>query len=635
MAEVPDVKKLNGLASAAQHARMPYEKDWWLNLAFNQGEQYSEWHAPIQNIRRIPWPTDQDGNEIRSPRATINKIGHFVEQQHGFALQSKPVPDVLPSNDDLIALSNAQVALAYCNYIASPEVTGFPATLSRSVLWALICGTSYLKWVWDPVLKRPSIICVNPFELLVDPYAQEWSAVRYVIHQKFMDPEMVYDLWGKTLKVNTERVDSTRASMLREMGAAPAVEGVTVNELWMKPSRRFPEGMYSVWCQNELIISPDKLPYKHLRKERKLPFTPLGVVPRQGSPYYDSHVKRLRPAQMELNKFHSQVIQIRENFANPKWTIPEEIDLQQDPNDFYAQILRYSGESGLKPEIIQATGMVSGNDGEWLTEEMMNVVGLHEVSQAQVPGRVESAKAIEMLKEADASRLAELLHTMSDAIAEGYWHVLMLAKEKENPRKLVAVYSEDGFAEVREFRARQVDPGIRFKVTMGTGLGWTRAGRQDTLIELYNLGIFQDDPQRFLNLLDIGGNLPLNAKAQDVRLARNENYRMAHKEAITANSWDDHEIHLREHNTYRKSYEFETLPTRAKIIFEFHCQAHERLEIQQLNKLAIKQAVAQGAMIGQDGGAGPDQDSTPQTPPGQAAAEPADAPAEQPNGQGP
>jgi hypothetical protein len=328
------------------------------------------------------------------------------------------------------------------------------------------------------------------------------------------------------------------------------------------------------------------------------------------------------------------VIQIRENFANPKWMVPEELDLQEQPNNAPNQVLRYSGESGFKPEIAQATGMVSGQDGQWLTEEMMNVVGLHEVSQAQVPGRVESAKAIEMLKEADASRLAELLRTMSFAIAEGYWHILMLAKEKENAKKMISVYSDDGFAEVQEFRSRQIDPGIRFKIMMGTGLGWTRAGRADTIFSLADRGIFQDDPQRMLSLLDMSGNLPLNAKASDVKRARNENYRMKHDESITPNSWDDHEIHLREHNTYRKTYEYELLPQRSKLIYEYHCQGHERMLIQQLNKIAFQQAVASGAMLGGGGEQpGPSQDAAGQTPPGDAAANPADAPEEQPNGQ--
>lgn len=603
--ERPTIKKLKQLREAAAHARRPFEVDWWLNMAFNDGEQYSEWSPSIENVRRIPRQKDD-----HSPRPVVNKIGHFIEQQHGFALQTKPVPDVIPASADLISESNAQVALAYCNYVASPEVTGFPSTLSRAVLWALITGPAWLKWVWDPVAKRPAIYAVSPFELYPDPYAQEWAAVRYVIHSRFMDPEQVYDLYGKEIKTKAERVDETRARLLRSMGAAPVVEGVTVNELWMKPSRRFPGGLYAVWVGDEMLVEPQELPYTYLREHRKLPFTPIGVIPKPGTIYHDSHVKRMRSPQMELNKFHAQTVMIRENFASPKWWAPEELELQEQPNNAPNQVLRGSGESGMKPEIIQATSMVSGQDGEWIAEEMMNVVGLHEVSQAQVPGRVESAKAIEMLKEADASRLSELLRTMSEAIAEGYWQILMQAKQFESPKKMISTYSEDGFAEVQEFRAREVDPGIRFHVTMGTGLGYTRAGRTDAIMELLNLGMFQDDPNRVLSLLDIGGNLPLSPAADDIRTARNENYRMAHGEAIVPNYWDDHARHRVEHNRYRKSREYELLPTRAKAIFEMHVTGHDQLLLKRLQQDAVEMAVQQGAAL-QGGGEAPPEDGQP------------------------
>jgi hypothetical protein len=73
---------------------------------------------------------------------------------------------------------------------------------------------------------------------------------------------------------------------------------------------------------------------------------------------------------------------------------------------------------------------------------------------------------------------------------------------------------------------------------------------------------------------------------------------MAQGTAIVPNSWDDHAIHLREHNNYRKTHEYLLLDTDAKTKFEFHCTTHETLQIEQVQKQAQLMAVAQGMQPG-------------------------------------
>jgi hypothetical protein len=583
-----DEQKFTKLRDAAEHARLPYESEWWLNVAFFLGHQYMEWSEVDNNLRVIAPRTGQED----APRPVVNKIEHFVNQQHAFALQNRPIPEVIPANDDLVSQSDAAVALSYVQYAA--ELAEYDSAEELATLWAIVAGTSFKKWTWDPVQHRCNVQALTPFDLFLDPYATNWDDVRYVIHSRFMDPEQVYDQWGVELKSKGERTDETRAKYLRGMGLAPVVQGVTVSELWMKPSRRHPEGLFAVWSGQETIVPRQKLPYTALREKRQLPFTIQGVIPRPGTPYYRSPVTSARPPQMELNKYHAQKIMTRENFANLKWLEPEESNLAQPISNHHFQVLKGSFAEA-KPEIVAPPVLPDNGDGEWLVEEMMHVMGLHEVSQAQVPGRVESAKAIEMLKEADATRLSVLSATTQRSIERGFWYFTAFAHEFEEERKMISVYSEDGITEVKEFRAREVDLGLRFKVTMGTGLGYSKAGRTENLYNLWDRGLLQDDPGRMLALLDVGGNLPLSATARDIRLARNENYEMAKGIAVKANSWDNHQVHIREHNDYRKSTAFRLLTPRSQAIYEFHVKLHEQLYSNQLNEDAMYAAVAQGA----------------------------------------
>lgn len=589
------------LKQTAARARLPFDKDCWLNLAFYLDEQYVEWIDSAQVIRRIPRP---EGLE-HAPRPVVNKIMHFCSQAHASALQDKPTVDVLPASDSVLDISESMVARAYARYVAESQVGDLDSALGDAVLWAVVGGEGFLKWIWNPRLKRPDIVSCSPFDVYSDPYARSFTKARYVIHSQFLDVEQVYDIFGVELKPEeAQRADELRVALLREMGQSPVLRGVTVNELWMKPTRRHPQGLYVVWSGKHVLVEPQKFPYEHDR----LPFTQIGMVPRPGGLHHMSVVKYLRSPQMELNKYHAQRIEIREAFANPKWFIPSELEMDADPNDSPRQILRGNGPPGAKPEILLPTGFPDNRDGEWIVDEMMNVVGQHEVSQAQVPGRVEAAKAIELLKESDVSRLTELRRTMKAAIGEGMWQVLMLAKQYEREEIIIQTYSREGVPEVRRFKTDKWKPGMRVITTMGTGLARSRAARQEQLMLWWQNGLIQD-PELVAELMEIPVPTLIPTKAADIRLARNENYELAKDTAIEPNSWDDHDLHIREHNNFRKTAEYVELGKDEKLKFEHHVQRHEALHIDQLQKLVQKQQLV-AAATGQGGTSAPTPGST-------------------------
>lgn len=577
------------LFEVAKRGRLPYDRETWLNLAFYLGEQYVEWADSVSTIRRIPRQPEMRN----SPRPVANKIMHFVNQEHSMVLQTKPTVDVLPASDDPMDISHATVAKAYLSWLAEPTVSDFDTELASAVMWALASTEGYLKWVWNPRLRRGDIMAVSPLDVYIDPYVKKFKDARYIIHSQFMDVEQVYDIYNKDVKPSdVDRADPVKVALMREMGMAPVLQGCVVNELWMKPNRRHPEGMFVVWTNRDRLVETCPFPYEHNR----LPFTQVGSIPRPGSAHFTSAVSFLRAPQMELNKFHAQMILVRESFANPKWFIPSELELETDPDDSPNQILRGNTQNGmLKPIIIQPTMMPPNDAGAWISTEMMNVVGLHEVSQAQVPGRVEAAQAISLLKESDDGRLAGLLQTIKVAISEGYYQQLMLAKQFMSAEEIVQTYSREGLPEARRFSKEQIHPAMKVRVTMGTGLATSRAARTDQLMLMWGNGIIQDR-ELMAELLEMPVSSVSPSNAFDMRLARNENMTMADATPITPNSWDNHDIHRREHNNYRKTQEYMELPTATKTMFEYHVQTHDQLQIQQLgHQLQIQQLAAQVA----------------------------------------
>ncbi len=197
----------------------------------------------------------------------------------------------------------------------------------------------------------------------------------------------------------------------------------------------------------------------------------------------------------------------------------------------------------------------------------------------------------------------------------------MLAKQFMTAEQVVMTYSAQGMPEVKRLMKETLKPGMRIRVTMGTGLSRSRAARADQLMLMWDSGIIQD-PELMAELLEIPVSSISPSNAYDIRLARNENLTMADGVPVVPNSWDNHDIHRREHNNFRKTQEFLELPAKVKTMFEFHVQMHDQLQIQQLGKqLQIQQlagAVASGAGFQMGGAPGAPQQGGPGPNPGNA-----------------
>jgi hypothetical protein len=170
-----------------------------------------------------------------------------------------------------------------------------------------------------------------------------------------------------------------------------------------------------------------------------------------------------------------------------------------------------------------------------------------------------------------------MLDTVSAAISEGGYQWLMLARQFEKAEVMVPTYSREGLPQVRQFLARNQKDGVRVRVLMGTGLARSRAARNDQLMNMWQQGIIRD-PRLMAELMEVPHSTFAAPDARDVRLAANENIDMAKGVAVTPNSWDNHAIHLREHNDYRKTQEFLALESSVKEKFEYHCDQHEQME---------------------------------------------------------
>jgi hypothetical protein len=87
---------------------------------------------------------------------------------------------------------------------------------------------------------------------------------------------------------------------------------------------------------------------------------------------------------------------------------------------------------------------------------------------------------------------------------------------------------------------------------------------------------------------------------------------------VPVDDFDLHEVHLEEHNRYRMSQEYETLPDIIKAEFQKHCESHEQFLQQAMAMQMMMANMGQGGPGGPGGpaGAGPEGAAGPGEPSG-------------------
>lgn len=629
MATSYDIQDMIQRFEQSKRARRYYERDWLLNLAFLQGEQYVTWSPQSGRLVELIAPPDA----VRAQRNVMFKIAR-VERAKLLRVPLSPI--ALPQSDDPKDIMDARMLNTYYKWLM--HEWKFSRRLRTAYFWTVATGNCFLKWYWDNN-KGNCVAVVPPLDMFPDPYARSFQDTRWLIHRQFMDEEVVRAMFKGT----GANMDHIVASNFAEVGPSEAaiftaymdgystLPGVVLNEYWEPPSPVNEKGRHVVFTQSGVLID-EKFPYKHGR----MPFTHLGHVEMANTKWYQTTMSQLRIMQEELNRTESQLVENR-NMANGKWFLASDLDLEELPNAKPRQILRGKGNPQAEPPMLitpQPLGPEVWNEPQRLVSAMEDIAGQHEISQGGVPGRVESGQAIMLIQETEDAIVKDVITSGEEAVADGFWMAGALYQEFGDAETMLQVYDEAGSVEVMQLKRDRINLKCRVVTQSTTALPSTTAGKWDRVLNLFQYKII--DAPTALKLLGLTPEDPdLDPAELDRRVAQRENLQMLATKfdadgrpelgtVIRAHKYDNHGAHREEHDRFRKSADYIAAvkqDPRVEALFDFHDVEHQQLDVQVAVEQAEKEFAVQATLAG--GGAQPPASAQP----GSSSAAPA-APAE-------
>lgn len=594
--------------------------------------------------------------------AVENRLLPLVEGRLSKRLARLPMWTVKPATsdeeDDMVSQAQRQVLRHYWRNVLDMD------TILWDVLWwAEVTGTAYLIATWDPnagptVVVRPQDFnlrflpeedsalgddmfktvfgddaapdgepvmlgdCVvdvrTIFETFVDPAAKRIEKAQYVLFESFESIDSLEERYGRRTTANLQpgksvpdspfhaRILQLTGGLQSDASDVPSDDQVYVQELWVRPTPKLPQGLHTVWAQGEkLQLQP--IPYQH----RQIPIAAFHGVRVPFATLGSSKVEQLMEAQSSFNETRSLKREYRNQVVYPKILEPNVGSVDEDAwVTAFGERIKYT--PGHKPEYLVPPPMptyLSSLEQDDI-QAFQDLGDLHEVSTAQAPEGVKSGRAILALQSQDEVRFGPVIRQQNKAIAHLGRFVLSELNQFVTEERLIQIASDDLEFEIGVWReisgfvgsdliGRNAGRGIDyFRVEMETEseLPLSPEGQRVVVDSLLERQVLRPDQDREL-ILRLNGLGTADPVFQQTRLHRSmavrENRAMANGQESAVETFHDHATHMAIHLHYMNSAEFLRLPPEAQQLLKLHMTKHQLMATIEMMRPQLMAALAQ------------------------------------------
>jgi hypothetical protein len=312
--------------------------------------------------------------------------------------------------------------------------------------------------------------------------------------------------------------------------------------------------------------------------------------------------------QKAWNETLSDVREFNRTMAKGKWTAPKGSKMEFEPDDTHGEIIWYKPVMGHKPDQINLKSLPPTVDKIFeLAEHGFNqLYSQHEVTQGTNRSDLRSGEMVALLREQDAHGNIPSHAVFEESLEEVMTRVLRRIKAGYTDERVIQLTGKDNQYETFAFKGADLRDSRDVKVKRQSGLPDSRTAREAIILERYKEGLYGDpaNPETrrvVINMLEDAVVEEIFSDTRlDERIAQWENHEMLNAQtSFVVNDYDDHKIHLEEHNKFLKNIKIQKLrsedPQAYAIIYglitEHRAQHIEFLEEQRTRMLQEAQAM--------------------------------------------
>src|SRR5215471_5386497 len=604
------------LFARAKRMREPFERQWYMNMAFYFGRQYVAWMNPTsttgQSIARLYEPAAPNWRV----RLVSNKCRPLVRNEVSKLTKEEPQAFVRPRGSDDDDLQAARAAEMISEY--EMDELRYNRILRRSVFWMCLLGTAFIKDSYNQDKPDPSgvpgcivIEPVNAFHIYVlEPQEEELELQPVVIHAMAKSRDWVKDSFGVDVAPDT----NVSASLLEQrflnaIGVSQQTpdQYIMVKEMWIKPCRKYPEGGVLTYANSQFLQEVQGWPYSH----NEYPFAKMDHI-QSGRFWGDSTLVDIIPLQREYNRTRSQIIEAKNRMSKPQLVaVRGSIDARKITSEPGLIIQYQPGFQKPEPLPLVAIPTYVIQEIDRVQKDIDDISGQYEIAKGRTPPGVTAASAIAYLQEENDSKLSSTTSSIEEATEKVGRHVLYHVHENWDIPRIVRVLGVNQTYEVEEFTKDSINGNVDYTVEAGSSAPRSRAARQAMLVELGTRGwITPQQALKFMHLVET--DRMYDESLADDRQVQRENDKMMEAQPqlslvpdpttgmmqpqqmppqpFPVNEWDNDVAHITGHEAYMKTQQYELADDTAKQVLLEHLMQHkQRYQTQQMQAMQAAQ----------------------------------------------
>jgi hypothetical protein len=619
------------------------ERKWVLQLAYYTGRQWTS----IDSTGRLYEP-DVGPYKLK---LVDNRIMPGVLTQTAKMSKMRPSMTVVPSTGDDMDVTAAKLG----DQVLEEKWESLDLTRKRrqAILWSRVCSAGFWKICWDDRKGDPfdlmtvatpdggeryllgptgeplrpddpnvatalnnvgpdvaatagsktlfqgeiAVHVRSPFAIFPDPLAPEEGLedCDWIIEETVQHPSWIRDRYQHDVEADAGASAGVMEAHLPGSEGEGSKVGCIVREFWARRCPEFPQGKHTVFTKNGVVLLEEDSPYGWL------PYVMFRGTPVPGRFWPTCFTEQAISPQTELNNTLSQIAENAARIGNPPLAKSRQANVDWDglPGSMleYDDTLQNSLPSFLS--VPEMPGYVQQRVPQ-LLDSISDSSGQHEVSQGSVPVGVTAAAAINMLQEADDTRIGPDIEDMEKSLGDAGRRILQLvATYYTDERTLKIAGDEETFAIIPGFKGAMLrgntDVQVQAGSTMPRSKAAMQAAMQDTLNQVLQYGVQVDQRalRKFFQAYGVGGLELLTSEIDlDARQVAREHQRLQAGQPFSTNEWDNDEFHVQEHNDFRKKGLFERLAPQLQQFLAQHVAEHQQ-KIQLAQQQQFKQQVAE------------------------------------------
>lgn len=611
-----------------QKERLPYELQWQLNSNFLRGNQYcdinNQTHS-VEEMSKLYW---------WQQREVFNHIAPIYETRLAKLGRTDPALKVRPATNEQNDVSTAKICTALCKGTARQQEMS--RKIKSATAWSELSGTVLYKSVWDSYSGLPLAVVdgdsfneggvvtsiVPSYEFYPHSnFSDDIATMPSCIHAKVYTVDQIEEKWDIRVDGREVPVFNLKNSNISTggLGYSASIQNVNVvkqkdsevvKEYYENISKKYPNGRLIIIAGDTLLYEGE-LPYLigDISK-RAFPFVKQVCVENPGYFWGTSIIERCIPIQRAYNTVKNRKHEFLNRVAIGAYSVESgsvDLDDLEAEGISPGKVVVY--ERGYNPPMPINNGNLPHEftDEEYkLLNEFIHISGVSELSRdSKAPPGVGSGVALEILKEQDDTRLSLSAENIKLAIIQVGKQWLRLSKQFATFPRMLKYIGDDNDVAVIEWEASDITSDD-IVVDTENELAQTPAQRKQMVLDLMQYGLYRDDidsrtRSKIFEALELG-NWETGADMENLHRnrANKENVFLKKGKIPQIQEYDDHNIHIIEHNRYRLTTEFEELADELPELVQFfnmHVQQHEAyMQQAQMNMVMQQQqqqAVAQ------------------------------------------